>query len=244
MVGAMIELATKLVTAFHRSLATPEWLNALAGCVEKRIAEHPEFWSSDGKGVVASQYNEDRYMGPRSACKYEFAVTVNVDRPRAVIKQKRKELGDSMVLFRGRPRPSYTWFGEGMGIAVVPAARGKDRYEAGWRYLPKSEAFETRFENIITKELTAWDRKRYKEMKRIAGTVTEGLSLATFEAMRCPYCGCSLEISFHPSGKVFSLGCSNQECLVGIYGEPKHLPDWWSQKTGGWLDEADPPPRS
>jgi len=78
--AAMIELTSELQTRFHQNLASKEWLRALSRHTQQTIAARPEFQSTEGSGVVGSQYNEDRYMGPHSAVKFHFIVQVAVAR--------------------------------------------------------------------------------------------------------------------------------------------------------------------
>jgi len=64
----VIELQAQLVTAFHHELVTRDWLAALSAFLD----ELPSLHGRSGTGVVRPFFNEERYMGPQSACKYMF----------------------------------------------------------------------------------------------------------------------------------------------------------------------------
>ena len=66
----MVTLVSRFSTKFHRDLASPAWLLGLAKHVERAISADRGYETSDAEGVVFSQYNEERYMGPLSVCKF------------------------------------------------------------------------------------------------------------------------------------------------------------------------------
>jgi hypothetical protein len=76
----MVTLVSKLSTEFHRDLASHAWLRNLAAHVERALIAHDDYETSDGEGVVSSEYNEKRFMGPLSIVKYYFVVTVHLRR--------------------------------------------------------------------------------------------------------------------------------------------------------------------
>ncbi len=76
----MLTLEHQLVTEFHRDLATDDWLASLACYVQNVISNHPEYHTADGTGTVRSNYNEERYMGPNSICKFVFEICCDIDR--------------------------------------------------------------------------------------------------------------------------------------------------------------------
>jgi hypothetical protein len=76
----MVTLTPQLVTRYHVGIATTDWLRALETHISDSIASHAEYRTLFGRGTVASQYNEDRFMGPLSLIKNDFHVIVNVCR--------------------------------------------------------------------------------------------------------------------------------------------------------------------
>jgi hypothetical protein len=77
----VITLTSALAAQFHRDLATHAGMENLRSHVEERIASYrSDYQSAKVAGVVRSQYNETRYMGPNSLVKYEFIVEVTLDR--------------------------------------------------------------------------------------------------------------------------------------------------------------------
>jgi len=62
-----MELDLDLVTSFHLHLVTVEWLRKLMLFLE----QDPRL---EGRAVVTSDYNEDRFMGPESVVKYRFRI--------------------------------------------------------------------------------------------------------------------------------------------------------------------------
>ena len=76
----MIKLAPRFSTTFHRNLASQAWLQGLERHVESAISVDRGYETSDAEGVVCSQYNDERYMGPLSVCKFYFVVTMQVRR--------------------------------------------------------------------------------------------------------------------------------------------------------------------
>lgn len=76
----MLKLKPQLVTQYHVGIATPEWLRHLTSHVRESIAKNSEYRTSSGTGIVSSQYNEDRFMGPLSLVKNDFVVNVRVSR--------------------------------------------------------------------------------------------------------------------------------------------------------------------
>jgi hypothetical protein len=84
----MVTLTPQLVTRYHVGLATTDWLRGLETHVGRSIACHPEYRSSSGRGTVASQYNEERFMGELSLIKNDFAVIVHVSRHWSIRKDR------------------------------------------------------------------------------------------------------------------------------------------------------------
>ncbi|HLY72853.1 MAG TPA: hypothetical protein VKU80_01945, partial [Planctomycetota bacterium] len=76
----MIHLTHKLVTQFHRDLATQDWLQSCAREIDSRIRAKCKVQYSEGAGCVRSRFNEDRYMGPTSAVRLQFEVEVQLPR--------------------------------------------------------------------------------------------------------------------------------------------------------------------
>lgn len=87
----MVKLASHLKTGFHRTLANADWLSLLAQFLSERIAQHKAYRTSSGRGCVRSLYNDEKYMGPNSVCRYEFAVKVSVSRGRFSLVRDRYE---------------------------------------------------------------------------------------------------------------------------------------------------------
>lgn len=76
----MLTLTPQLVTRYHISIATIDWLRDLESHVVSTIASHPEYHTTSGCGTVSSGYNEERFMGPLSLIKNDFNVVVRVNR--------------------------------------------------------------------------------------------------------------------------------------------------------------------
>ncbi len=76
----MLTLKLQLVTEYHVGIATTDWLRALTSHVQWAIERHSVYRTSSGDGVVCSQYNEDRFMGPLSLVKNDFIIRVRVSR--------------------------------------------------------------------------------------------------------------------------------------------------------------------
>jgi hypothetical protein len=78
-------------TRFHCDLVSEVWLQSLAVHLGTAIAAHDEYETAEGDGVVYSEYNEERYMGPLSVVKYFFRVEINVGRSSSTEDQARYE---------------------------------------------------------------------------------------------------------------------------------------------------------
>ena len=85
----MLTLVPRMSTRFHCDLVSEGWIRGLAEHVRAAIAAHDEYETTEGDGVVYSEYNEERYMGPLSVVKYWFRVDVNVGRSSSTEDQAR-----------------------------------------------------------------------------------------------------------------------------------------------------------
>ncbi len=76
----MIKLTPNLVTDFHRSLATPEWIAQLERVVTGRVRAQEELRSDEGEGTLKFLHTADRNLGPESIVKYICVVEANCQR--------------------------------------------------------------------------------------------------------------------------------------------------------------------
>lgn len=82
----MLKLTTKLVTCYHRELATDEWLAKLRASLTNAMEAHSEYRSKNGDGLVFSSFNEEHFMGPRSLIKNDFIAEISISRLRSTAK--------------------------------------------------------------------------------------------------------------------------------------------------------------
>ena len=132
-------------------MASDAWLSACETFVTESVATHPVYRSSDGHGLLISNYNEDRFMGPLSICKYWFIVTATVNRPcdisAAHARRVRKE---KYAMLAGEPHSDFGVWGE-----PTPAGFWSvhcDRYCASIQYDQNNEKFKCMYEKVETRE--------------------------------------------------------------------------------------------
>jgi len=189
----MVALIPDLTTQFHRDLAAPEWLASLAAHIGRALASHREYQTSDATGIVFSGYNEDRYMGPNSVCKFFFVVdalvvrrnrTLDRDRyqawlryePRTGTFRTRSELIETRELLEAVAYLEAQ-------IKAAPSKQHVDRLACPWcaseisiQFSPSGDSFEFRcgrhghfFRSVAVSEPPSWWREALGVWRRLDG---------------------------------------------------------------------------
>ena len=77
------------------------------------------------------------------------------------------------------------------------------------------------------------ERRRRRELERIAARVQEGCSYEEFSCSRCPWCGLPVDIAFSPEGNGFCIACTGG--LSRHFGKNyaiENPPPWWREHVG------------